>query len=335
LGYLGGLLLRKDRLDWGINEIADALLKYIGSEADDEWRRLTIFAAGGNSFAEMTEIIRLPFPDFTIWNLPIAVHELGHYHSTHNELFATKLAAAKSAEAQAAEEGGGGAAAPPSYLQKESYLHEFFADLFAVYTLGPAYAACCFVTRFSPGDKNFCRDGESHPSHAKRGYLLIEALKEMNKTSDPHFTGAITDLKNLWQRNLQAAGGPECADDLMALDEMNRTSDPPFKGVIKFNLLRELFYSVLGKRVSSAKYPKNAWSRARSLLDELPSGKKAAELVKDDDTIVDILNSAWAWRLSKKVENAEAVAEINRKALEMCRLIARRPSGRVAPRSLD
>lgn len=305
LGYLGGLLLRKDRLDWGINEIADALLAHVSAAADDDWRRLTVLAAGSNSFAEMTEIIRLPFPDFTVWNLPVAVHELGHYHSTHNKSFATKLEEAKRTQAQAAP----GDEAATNLLQKEDYLHEFFADLFAVYTLGPAYAACCFVTRFSPGDANFGTDGGTHPSHARRGHLLILALEEMDKTSDPHFTGAVTALKNLWQQNLQSVG---VVTDAASIRDL------------KFNLLGELFYSVLGGKVSSARYAKDGWARARSLLDQLPSPAQADQLLREGDTVVDIINGAWAWRLSQPSEDAGAVVAVNRKALEMCRLIARR-----------
>lgn len=308
LGYIGGVLLRKERLDRGINEVADALLRHVSAEADDKWERLTVLAAEGNFFTTSTEIIRLPFPDFTIWNLPVAVHELGHYRSTHDKLFTAKVEAARLKETQADARGGVKAAGA---LQKESYLHEFFADLFAIYTLGPAYAACCFVTRFSPSGKNFCEDGDTHPSDAKRGHLLLLALEEMNKESDPPFTGAIAALKGLWLRNLQATVKPGCTDVSYLKD-------------LRFHLLRELFYSILGTSMSSAKYPKAGWARARALLDEFASGADAAQLVRDDDTIVDVLNGAWAWRLSRPSEDAAAVASVNLKALEMCRIIARR-----------
>lgn len=77
LACLGGALIRQAQLDNGVCTIADKILADLSSRSDIPWTRMTILGEG-DFFADMTEIIRLRFPEFTIWNLPIVGHEFGH-----------------------------------------------------------------------------------------------------------------------------------------------------------------------------------------------------------------------------------------------------------------
>ena len=78
LALVEGALVRGAKLDNGLCQIADALLDELRTKADVAWGRFTILAEG-EFFGEMAQIIRLRFPEVSIWNLPIAAHEFGHF----------------------------------------------------------------------------------------------------------------------------------------------------------------------------------------------------------------------------------------------------------------
>ena len=165
LNFLGGALLRNiHRID-RLCQIADALLFQLSKQVGVEWNRSTILAEG-SFFTEATGVIRLPFPDYSIWNLPVAVHELGHYvgprivNSDGAFPYQIKRQQIQASYTDAAEA-----------EREKSFWQEEFSDLFAVYAIGPAYACACLVTMFSPTDDTACEDGKEHPNSCETGLL--------------------------------------------------------------------------------------------------------------------------------------------------------------------
>src|ERR1043166_6902093 len=184
LGLLGGSLIRERKLDGGLCEIADALLRDIG-ERTIPWSGFCVLAEG-NFYTETSEVVRLPFHDRSVWSLPVAAHELGHYvgprikDGNDEPLFKAALEVRKGLAGP--EEG--------DLKRLERHYHEFLADLFALYTLGPAYACACLLLRFSPADRvrvgeqrgpAVCEDGETHPSPARRADPMPLALTQLEK----------------------------------------------------------------------------------------------------------------------------------------------------------
>src|ERR1041385_5440331 len=73
--YLGGLALRIAGLDNDICRIADELMKRCGSVGINEWSALTIPAS--KEASTLARSIRMRFPEWTIWAVPLTAHELG------------------------------------------------------------------------------------------------------------------------------------------------------------------------------------------------------------------------------------------------------------------
>lgn len=288
LGFLGGAMLRSVQEN-DICEIADALLVELSRKTSVVWSRVTILAEA-NFFTETTGLIRLPFPDYGIWNLPVAVHELGHFigprisDETGTSPFQTRLGSIT-------EE------------RDKSHLRELFADLFAVYALGPAYAFSCILLRFDPLDATACEDGETHPSHGKRVHFILKALEQTN--GNP-YRRIIKNLKVLWEWNLNRAGHEICVDP----------NQIPSLNYQLFEL-----YPILTRFLSTVQY--KGWRRAVELSRRFPLNGNAEEVLEDTDEISDVLNAAWLWRLQQNIENSNTLHEVNLQAIALCRGIIR------------
>src|SRR6185312_1314217 len=297
LNFLGGALLRNiDRIDQ-LCQIADRLLLELSKRAGIEWNRFTILAEG-NFFTSATGIIRLPFPDYSIWNLPVAVHELGHYVGPRIDKpdgsfpFEDKLQEIKVAYTNRAEA-----------EREKSFWQEEFSDVFATYALGPAYICSCLAAAFSPADISACEDGDSHPSYAKRAYLMLEMLKGMSDANQNQYDNIVVYLTDLWERTLIAGGKARCLDTatLSQLDSR----------------LLELYSIVV--LASSVEY--KAWTRASELAAGLRAKISVAQLVRPTDRIADVLNAVWLWRISEPKVTLSQLESVDAKAITMCRNI--------------
>ena len=109
-----------------------------------------------------------------------------------------------------------------------------------------------------------------------------------------------------------------------SLDSSKRDClDTSYVTELKFKVLLVL-NPMLNKHAFPARYPEASWHRAKSLAPELPTAKTAKQLIKQDDTIVEVLNAAWAWRIQQPQEVRPNVETVEDKCMEMCRLIARK-----------
>src|SRR5215208_675247 len=74
--FLSGLALRDKGWDNSICQIADELIRSCGNLLQAKmWEALTIPSSHGA--VTLARIIRMGFPEWTIWGLPLAAHELG------------------------------------------------------------------------------------------------------------------------------------------------------------------------------------------------------------------------------------------------------------------
>jgi len=302
LAFLEGGLVRSAGIDDGICHVADALLDDLSYRADIYWARLTILAEG-ELFDQTAEIIRLRFPEFSIWNLPISGHEFGHL--VGQELRVLKPDGTYRYPIQEILQIEG-----QTNPQNVPFLREHFADLFAVYALGPAFACPCILLRFDPGVAY--KDGKDHPSYAKRVHFILEALRRMDEAEGmlQPYRDIIEYLSGLWQRNLLAAKQPESLDQAT---------------IVQLNDWLERLYVQIDTHLPPyVRY--RGWSRAQRLSSELLSEKGAAQVLEDDDTLPDVLNAAWLCRIEQKDEDSYLVRRIGENAVELCReIIIRRP----------
>lgn len=313
IGFLGGALIRtgqKERQEEDICELADALLSELNGKLPKtvNWAGVTLLAEA-NFFTETTGLVRLPFPDYGIWNLPIAVHELGHFvgprvpDGVGGFPFEAIL---RKKEQDNSKQEGPAQLSPAALAQQVSHLKELFSDIFAAYALGPAYACSCLLLRFNPQDDAACEDNATHPSQAKRAHAILKTLEQTSRgiTGDP-YKKIIANLSALWATNLQAAG---------QLQHLMPDEIGPFEYE-----LRPL-YNVVAKFLSTVRYA--GWERAaelRAALDSEPAAAAAA--LQPGDTIADVLNAAWLLRLSQDKENSSQVLRVQARAAALCRQI--------------
>ncbi len=277
LAFLEGALMRSAGLDADICRIADALLGELDASTDIRWQRFTIMA-DRDLFVGMSEIIRISFPEFSVWNLPVAAHEFGHLvaEELHRNLGRDPFGEILESEGKKPEAHG------------RQILNEFFADLFATYALGPAFACTATLLRFDVGDAH--RRSPTHPTAAERMHLVFKTLEKLNQlhVAGP-YSGIIEQLRQLWEGSLDAA------------------DQPPLEAEVARQLDSRLnqLYELLDNAYSEARYA--SFSRAWTLAENW-------QAQPDELTLRDVLNAAWLCRLRDRGENQT----IGRKALKTC-----------------
>jgi hypothetical protein len=299
--FLQGALVRSVGLDLKMCEIADALIADLSDRTSTYWNRFTIVGEE-HFFAGTTDIIRLQFPEFTIWSLPIVGHEFGHF--VGRELRKT-LMEANHQFGEPFQQIVNSEGKPELTHRDESFLYEYFADLFATYALGPAFACASLFLVFKPG---LDRDGEQHPSDVKRTYFILQALEKMNKAEgiyDP-YRGIIDRLQTVWQ---------QCNQDVVGFS----TSLSP-EVISNLHSKLAVLYNSLDESYSKVKYQQTDWDYAHLLAPKLLTEKTVTELLEPDITLSDVFNAAWICRLSNW-EIPDIAEQINHKALQLCQEI--------------
>jgi hypothetical protein len=268
-------------------EIADRLMDELSAEMQAiAWKRFT-FEAEGEAFAGNTQIIRLRFPLKDIWNLPVAVHEFGHF-------LASQIKVPKTAERL------GNALAADDDTARDKrwyYLNEFFADGAAAYALGPAYGYTCLLVRFNPV-RAWSETDSIHPPDGQRAELILQMLGRMDQEPDngKQFEGPIQRLREFWTASLAAAGRSTGMPENQ-MNELNGLVDEMYGEILK-PAGRHLRY----KGLQEAKK-----------LQGLLAGEAVA--VPEKLAITDLLNAAWRVRLRP---GADAAA-LNQRFIDICK----------------
>lgn len=290
--FLEGALLRSARLDHGICDLADALLRQLAHLTGVEWSRFTIVAED-EFFAPMTDIIRVRYPHVSVWNLPVLAHEFGHFVTPRLQ---DRLRGTDPLRDFRGEVGREMAAIAPAASRQAlvdqtlDHLDEHIADAFAVYAAGPAFVATCLMLRFEPA--RAYEDTRAHPSDGRRTYLLLTLLGLLSADYDK----ITRSLRTIWDDNLAGAGAPDMSRVDDWLDRLGRR-------------LVDLFDALAPK----AKFDVADWRRSVALSQRLLTA--AWEHDTGAITPRDILNAAWLCRLQHPGETATIGAH----ALELAR----------------
>ena len=296
-----GALLRTAGIDDGLCLLADGLLDELDIAADIKWGRMCI-PAESDFFGDGAQIIRLRFPEIDIWNLPVAVHEFGHFVGP--EICVTVTEGLRRREAFPFQE----------ILDREitrdykwwSFAHEQFADMFATYSVGPAYACACVLGRFDPRTAHDDR-GPRHPSSAKRVELMMRTLQKMNQEAGlaSPYAGILGELRRSWEAMLVAAQQHVTLDDAAA---------------VELGQVFPEFYDLLAKYMRVLRYA--GMNRAQQLKPLLADGHEPEP--GGDVTIADVVNAAWLSRIDHWGEGPSVVATIADTASRLCHRILER-----------
>jgi hypothetical protein len=342
LEVIGTLAIRNKDLDKRILYMADELIRScLKLTTGDEYRYLTTHGMEGTFTKTSARIIRLRFPDWTIWDLPLAAHELGHVlvnqrrdeekacdeenrvyepfvmkqrdSLVEHDLELTKTTSDISAKQWA-----------------EARVHEFLAEGFATYTMGPAYASSAILLRLDPA----VNAKEGQPSHAQRAYLILSMLGWMSATSklqDP-FSVIIGRLRKDWDtvmNHVNSTGKPSRADETWLEGLVQALGGELWKKDLRGTAM----YPLTGDR--------QGWTRAGSLAANWKTQlDQSQELVCPDDfpgSMRDVLNAAWLCRLQIEGSSEDQASKFNKLAKvgqDLCHeIIDATPSTGGGPRS--
>ena len=169
--------IRTLKLDGGACDIIERLLRGVGTAVGVPWPHVTALAEA-EFFATASQIVRLRYPVASVWDLPVAAHEFGHFVGPRWP-----------------SSGMGEATPYQRFLDVEnlgppSHLGEYFADMFATFALGPAYVDSCLLRRFDPAAEG----DASHPSDRERAEWILAGLELLTEAAEQEKPGSVTHL---------------------------------------------------------------------------------------------------------------------------------------------
>jgi hypothetical protein len=299
-----GLSLRGMGMDEHFCAMADWLSDYWTTVVDLPY----MFAIPARTEAStIPSIIRLGFPEWTIWALPLFAHEFGRIlveKDDELQLLAESLAAAAdpggTKESAAAE-------ASADLEAREARIRAYLADVFATYVMGPAYACACLLLKLDPLAAG--QRPAEQASDLVRAEVVLKTLEHMAPAFQPHLGATIKQLRDSWSDALTQLDVPEVAES------EERLVEPVVNRLVAALEVIEARNSTFIK-FTDADFG-DAKRRARDFFPD-PSaalggagngpepGKTEPMLDLEAVTMTQVLNAAWYRRL----ERPELAAEI-------------------------
>ena len=304
LRCLQGERLRAAEVDGGFLAVCDALLAGVAWRSDLPLDR-DAAVGDGESYAGLTDVVGVRFPAFDVWSLPVALHELGHSVAVRSRDprprggFEDDFAGLAAEHREGLRRSLDGKVDPPALerllTEAGHHLHEQFADLFALYTGGPAFACTCVLLRFDPGAAYEASSG--HPSDAQRTAVLLALLPEI----DESYAALAARLSATWGSAVAAAG----------------LEAPPQDGFERQVATGRRVLELL-RRNLPARAGYDGWARAFGLAGELVSKTALGAVATAGVRMEDVINAAWLARLRSEKD----VRRLERRAFELARRVA-------------
>jgi hypothetical protein len=320
--FLRGMALRSTGLDSEICKISDELIKKCKEAGNVDWGSITVPDQREALMVTLAQIIRMGFPEWSIWTLPFAAHEFGHL-----------VASEKIRMPQF-----GTLDIPPYHMQ------EYISDAFAVYAMGPSYAYASILMRFDPFQSYL--DQREYPSDAKRVYVILKILEKMQEKASNSdqtakiemYESVIGGLREEWRSALDQAKIPEDSVDKNEIKQAKKILKCLRDNPIKFSFekysneirdlkeklefllqdackadakrdedaLTEEDRDLLSRLIESLwieldstiiGYPSHYWQKSKDLGEKLLSNDKVVPSIGME--LRDVLNGAWYIRVEK------------------------------------
>jgi len=307
LDFLSGLALRDTGLDQGMCLIADRLIRSAGRlPGGVNWESLTIPAQREALKATLAKFVRLGFPEWTIWALPLAAHELGHVAVTVEKFrqFIDRRATVAGGRVDES---------------LKSRLSICLADAFATFVMGPAYACALILIRLDPL-KAF--DAADDQLTQKRAHVVLAMLRSMDEA------GAVTErgpyariaerLETEWT---EAVAQARSVGSLTPQDQVD------IQAWVRHTSETMTLYKALKIEW---------WPRIEKIAEALDSERVEQLDVEVTDEVRFVLNAAWKRRLDADRQTdldavAKATARLSERIEEATR--PKTDEGWAAPRS--
>jgi hypothetical protein len=307
--FIGGVAFREKLVDENVCTVADQLVSD-SSAAMGLSGILTVPAQREARTRTLGRIIRVRFPEWSVWTLPFAAHEFGHVLLQQNESL-KQIRDELLGGQRDPEDAAYGAAA------NEMHLEEFLADSFATYALGPSYAFAGIMLRFDPSRS----DREDQPSDAKRAFVSLAMLRLMNKGArmgDPSFDGVLSYVETGW------TAGVEQARRLGALSDAD---EQPLQALVA-EIERRFAIELIGVRYGLADWAiADHWKSQWLLNLDAGAPLDAPEGPYVRASLANVLNAAWLCRMETeragrpREETNERVNRAGDEALRICQIV--------------
>jgi hypothetical protein len=333
LEFIGGCAFRRelgrsdaDREDRRIAEVADRLMIEAAGAALGRTRPFLTVPALEDALADSrVRTIRLRFPDWTLWNLPLMAYDFGHVAISEmrgdedDDAPLMRLLERKAKEVvehdnELGERLTGKDANTCERLERRALkaaadrIRVLCADAFAARWMGPAYGCAALHLRFDPSAAF-----QGSPCYEERAQMVLRTLGSM--ATEPEHRELVETLAGNWKRAVEQADPPD------------PNSAPPLEVV---ELVHDELLQTLDEMSDAARFTPRFWSEAQTKYEAWAGQKSKGHVLKTQpdpgEKIRVVLNAAWLAR-SGAPDNAILVEQIARAAMKQCLTIAQTPIG--------
>jgi len=272
---VAGMVLRDDRFDDGLCALADGIVAICSKFSSKE--TLNILGRDSAVTKELNYAVYLRFPTWSVWGLPLVAHEF--WHASCIEVSGLKEALS-----------------PPgdSTIWSDSLMQDCFADTFATYVMGPAYAFSCILLWLNVGS----------PEDRVRAKIVFSTLEHLAR-ENPEYR-SLDALKKCWA---EAAAGE------------------PIMDTMKIETLQQVLFQYIDEGKNSFPYSIKDWKAAGATLGDYLKREQEGNFTDEDikslkQKNVDlrhVLHSAWLerWRLSE-LDDKAFIERVRERAHQLC-----------------
>jgi hypothetical protein len=277
--FLGGFALRDTGFDAGISQVADELLRSYSKRTD--LHMMAIPTRQQAVAMTLAQIVRVTFPDWTIWSLPSTAHEFWHivaWKDLEDELHSAlrQLPGNKSGSV-------------------EPRFNNCLGDAFAAYTMGPAYAFFAIFLLLDPlSPYTSSADDAAHEVRAHSIFQMLECMDLKGSIIDRPYSDVRERLRAAWDNAISQTGAKPKIDEKKQLNEEKQVADDKRRTT---DLVKAL-YTTLIKTSASPAFTVEIWNEIKDKwVDPLIQGKVDEIKVPVDAELRHVLNAAWLARV--------------------------------------
>jgi uncharacterized protein YbdZ (MbtH family) len=248
--------------------------------------------------AAKSRIIRLGFPEWTIWALPLFAHEFGRILVDEYPEFQELVDDLADPIPSDPRPDLNDDTVDRERLARAVRIRTVLADAFGTYVMGPAYACACLLLKLDPAEVG--QPMQEQCCDRLRAQVVLATLDKVNPGLQSNLADVIATLRDSWTAALTQLGPTQSDDREMTLVEavVNRT-------VAALELIEE-------QNETPIKFDDEAWGKAQGQAEKYfgdlvpnaeppdadPSVSTESPTFKlDGVTLPAVLNAAWSQRL--------------------------------------
>ncbi len=272
--FIGGVAVRDNALDNRVCHMTDVLLTDLPNII-----KYPLSVPARHLGIVMKSVIKLGFPaEWTMWGIPLVGYQEGVSIAENERSFDRLVSQRRFGLSRA---------------QRVS----LFADIFATYRLGPAYACAAILLHFEP------RQTRRTPSDIDRARSILDVLDRLaNTTSGNGITAdsyivTVTRLRELWQGTVDNLG-PHDSDPPPAKE---KGPLPARERHVDMDGFLQAAWEILSRQFHA--FDRARWQASGEWLADLKSNRKRI-FVQGPNEAIELLTAAWRARLEDPSDTA-------------------------------